>query len=326
MTRNIAVTFALAFLIFGGIGFFNARADVADPDYVREQAFKDVQLLLRPASHTVKGVGEFVYRSDGHVLYRFDLETNRLSKSSYAERLELEQGFENPVKFPIRGSLLIALLGGPTAGYTIKDLTALENLGKVRYVLAGLLGGVSGFTLGYKLGTLRPLSPRSPELRALIEDEKEWRSYKSIYLKRVAFRIYQCALEIKEPKKREYYKVSASLFYRLSTSKTREITPLDLLWAVNTLNHAGALVSADFRRDLTSSQNSVPFWLSWWFVGAIGAFALIGIAILCRSYWRPRLRLKKEHRPHVPGETVAGEGDTPNPTAPAGQKAPLPGR
>jgi hypothetical protein len=313
MTKSIAVTFFLAFLIFGAIGFFNARADVADPDYTREQIFKDVELLLKPvATRTVKGPGEFVYRPGGHVLYRFDLETDRLSKSTYAERLELEQGFENPVKFPIRGALIIALLGGPTAGYTIKDLTALEELGKVKYVVAGILGGISGFTLGYKLGTLGSLSPESPEARSLLEDAKEWRKYKRVYLKRVAFRIYQCAIGIKEPKKSEYYKSAAALFYRMSTNKAKEIAPFDLFWAVDTLNAAGALVSADLRKDLAASQNTAPFWLSWWFVGVIGVAAVIGIAILCCSYWRPGLRFKKEHGSHVPVETTAGEDDAPN--------------
>ncbi|MCA9046475.1 MAG: hypothetical protein KDA69_19265 [Planctomycetaceae bacterium] len=100
--KGMIACFGIAFVLFGVIGFINGRSAVTGPDYFEDQIVRHLEFVVKPEDEKTAWQGELVYRVDGDVLYRFDVETNSLTMTTSHARLELEEGFETAGGWHVR--------------------------------------------------------------------------------------------------------------------------------------------------------------------------------------------------------------------------------
>ena len=160
MVKPLIGIFISAFAMLAIIGFINGRSAVNQTDFLENEIVKHFELLLRKAERDKggqvhRGKVHIVYKIDGVELYRYDVETNKLVSSVDKTKIELSERFEPVARFPINENILVTLLGGGTAGFTVKGaFDRLKESGKRKSILAAILGGISGYSIGYKIGTL----------------------------------------------------------------------------------------------------------------------------------------------------------------------------
>ena len=136
--KTIIGFFAIAFLVFGFIGFSAGHKAASASDFVQEVCLKRLNLVVRRETPSIKGAAELVYQENGKVFYRFDVESNTLKKTPDAAAMSLEPAFQSGLKFPIDDDLLLAVVGGSGAGFKAKDLFALQEVKSYRAATAGI--------------------------------------------------------------------------------------------------------------------------------------------------------------------------------------------
>jgi hypothetical protein len=102
--------FISIFLIFAIIGFRQGvpqeRANMREPNLLRQQAFQPIDLSCR--LYPEQGTCDLTYSYKDKILYPFDPQTNTLNKTTYANKLELENGFM-PKDLPYQEILRIVM-------------------------------------------------------------------------------------------------------------------------------------------------------------------------------------------------------------------------
>ena len=246
---------------------------------------------MRKADGQRRGQGLLVYSVDDTILYRFDVRTNSLSPSKVAWELTLQDGFESPLDYPINGNVVVALLGGAAAGFTAKD--ALQS-SKKKHVVAAILGGISGYSLGFKLGSMRALPPDSKKVRDVLDNEDNWLRLEKLYYERVVRQSYRAARMLKDTAQAGHHKASAVLLHRLGEGQD-DLDPVDMLMATNQFNKTASLVTEELRASLSREE---PFWLSFWWIGLLTALVIAGMALIVYCSNR-RLRSAIVHSPVI---------------------------
>src|ERR1700676_1736790 len=243
MKKTIMI-FCGAFLLCGILGFFAGRDEVSRPPSLVDAAFRGVEARPRLSARLVREECDLVYIFHGRLLYRFDVRSNtlRVRPTSDSEVASLfVQALRRPDEFPINRDTLVILVGGPAGGFALKDVLVSKDPHKIRDVVTGALGGMSGFAVGYKFGTMRQLDYESSEIRAVLDSEDQWRKYKKVYLSRLGIRLYWLSRSIADPKTATVYRTLAlRTWERADRAKPEELAPRDFLAALDSLQRSGA--------------------------------------------------------------------------------------
>lgn len=271
--KSVISVFLIAFLLFGTIGFIKGREYANRPEFLRDIAFKYVVPIMKKASKNERGAFLLVCRYKDKVLYEFNTESNSLQPSPTAKFHALRdyEDYEDALDYPIDKIMIYALIGGPTAGFSIKSVLSAGS-SKKKEKLAAILGGISGYTFGYKLGIGKTPNPTSKKIRVILDNEDEWKNYEPKFMEKIALQIFRIAHLIKDKSESDKYKNIAVFHFNLP-KKNPDIGPIDFYMATSDLNEAAKTVFADSQ----DVPDSTPFWLEWWWVGFVAIIALLGL-------------------------------------------------
>lgn len=256
--RAVLITFCLAFAAMATLGFVRGRSDLRKPDYLRNVILSHVDVLVKQGTLEKKGQCELIYRSRNQILYRFDVAENSLTNTAEATRAELEKGFESRIKFPLDESFILTLFGGSTAGFTLKG--AMSGGQGKRRIVAAILGGVTGFSVGYKVATYLAPGPESEMVLEIVKNEQEWRKIEREYFTLILGRAFRIAGFIKDKEVAEGFKRRAVAIRHLSKAE-EDVGAVEFVMAANLFNEVGAHLSDDLKK-----LDETPWWLSWWWI------------------------------------------------------------
>lgn len=284
--KILIALFLAAFAVFFGLGYMTGTKEAAAPEALMAAAFKPVRLVFKPPSGSQTGVVELVYQLNSKVLYRFDTDTDLLTSTDELAATLLQAGYSDYINFPTDASLIVTLLGGSTAGFALKDLIAESSKTRKKEVIATILGAISGYAAGYKLGLGTPPSPTSPATRKILSDGKAWIEYKKTYILLVVFRAFQAASLVSDEAEKEKLKGVAALSYRMWSGKS-QINGVDFLMAASQLNRAATLAKTSITADEALGERTTrEQLLEWWWVSALVAGCLVAIVIVVFTEWK----------------------------------------
>jgi hypothetical protein len=306
--RKLLLVFTGMFLLFSAIGFMKGRKDVSSPQFLSQRLMSQIEVSSVKDKERNRPLYELNYRVHGKLHYRFNIDTNTLEKTEDVVIQELDRNTSSALTFPVDESVVTALIGGggATAGFTIKDIFAGKFGSKKQQILVGILGSVSGYFLGYKLGSYTAPGSDSPEVLDLIDSEAKWREIKKQQFLRIALRTFQLAHFLHDEKEREENKRAAALIYR----KGEEIKDLnsghyDLAsWLYNKVANQA---SADLQMDFEKISELVPthpiFWLSWWWLGTLLVIVFVIVSVCVWWTRRTDAAPAMTHKPLIQAPT-----------------------
>lgn len=289
--KTLLLSYTSAFLIFGIIGFLSGHSDVSKSEFLEAQIFKHLELVILKGSPDRNRQVDLVYRVDDAILYRFNVDSNELTPTADHARLELKEGFTPAVKFPLNETLLLSLLGGSTGGFTVKDV--LKNPKKKMNTLAAILGGLSGYSLGYKLGTTGAPLADSKEVRDILNEEENWIEIERKYAKLVVLKAFRAANQIKDEDVAEKRKTMVAALWALLKNK-KDLGAIDLIITTNKFNQTARLAAGSWSGSSPATETN-PFWLSWWWIGGVVAILLSVFCSLLYIEHRKKNVSSREH-------------------------------
>ncbi len=276
MNKRLLVVLS-AFGIPAVLGFINGRSAVNKPEYVKE--------YLMHHLHLDRDRGMLRFFNGNDVVYEFDVETNTPAPTDAGMMVFAENEVSLPLPFPVSEATIISLLGGPAGGLTVTRLSRLKDRA---VVVVGIASALTGFALGYKVGTLMHPPFYSRDFKTILESKDEW-----MEIERSVFDGYFLSNLLARKKLRDAGMNDQCCAFdpsRLARVMDQNDVRLDDLIAIM---GAHEVLAKDIvgemplspRVDLNSISEPVdlPFWLSWWFLGLLMLLSL-SIAALW-IYW-----------------------------------------
>lgn len=177
MLRNlwkVAPYFLGGFALFFVIGFV-AGWDHRE-EYARERIYRALTL-----GHDADGYA-LVHTCNGARTYGYYVGRDAL-RPEWSERVGAFAALATPsARHLAHRELVLSLVGGASAGITWRDLSKVRTAGASRWlyaarVVAGVVGGVSGYSVGYLSGSRFAVDCDSDLVHEMLADPAEWRRF-----------------------------------------------------------------------------------------------------------------------------------------------------
>ena len=284
--KSLLACFSIAFVAFAVIGYSRGKSRSESHDLILTTILSHLDYSVRTGDGNRKGEGYLLYVVDNQILFKYDVKTDALESTLHGAKLaiEMENGFESQVESPVTEDLIFALLGGSTAGFTLKDGIKTK---KKKHIVFALLGGLSGYSLGYKLGVSNVPAPDSDEILAYLNDSKNWIELERQFAFAVLNRSYTIA-ELSENKEEAKLRQDFAAVHYSKFKKKPNLEAEDLFIAARNLKSTIELVGTE------KSEPPIQSWLSWWWIGLfVGLIFGAAICLLIHEHRKTkRLNLK----------------------------------
>ena len=178
--RIFAAVFVIFFAGMSFLGYRQGESFISQPGAVERMAFSRIRIANQDSQFY------FVYRTSEKELFQFDVDRNKLNISAL-ESAQIGVAPEGPQlrAFILSDPSVPGVMGGVTLGLTVKDiiskptilkdLLAKESQVRRKQIVAGILGTVSGYWVGYTYATRNALPAQDSEIvMSILRDEKKW--------------------------------------------------------------------------------------------------------------------------------------------------------
>jgi len=180
--KAFLIAFIITFVIFFYVGYTEGEKDVSAPDFLQTQAFKNATIIESNETYYL------AIKKDTTALLLFNVDSDSLIKIDNSILLNLPEASindKNIIDYLRKNSGTI--IGAGAIGFTIKDFLVkgfavtdlLKSPEKRNSILGVILGGISGYSVGYKYATKHAIpKENSPEISNILINDLNWSSAK----------------------------------------------------------------------------------------------------------------------------------------------------
>jgi hypothetical protein len=171
--------FLAGFALFAVIGFIAGWGKRAE--HAREQIYRELTLGRDVGGYSL------AHQCDGRRTYGYLVDRDEL-RPEWSERVAALAASAKPsARHLAHRELALSLVGGASAGITWRDLSKVRAASTSRWlyvarVAAGIVGGVSGYSVGYFSGSRFGIDCDSGLARELLNDPAEWRRFETSWI------------------------------------------------------------------------------------------------------------------------------------------------
>jgi uncharacterized membrane protein YsdA (DUF1294 family) len=288
MIRIIGI-FLFAFVIMAIIGYLRGLNALDDPGRVENMIL--VQLKLNHEGQEYR----LNYECEGNPkYYSWDIDSDKLHYSIVALRQQRFFAEKKKLLIPFDRTLILTVLGGSTAGLTVQKVMKQIKAQRFRELVGTIVGGLTGYSLGYGIAVHQTAKCNSPQLITILEDSRNWKSFECLFYKNVWNRTDEFTQKVTS----------------LDPEKLREIKDTLLQLYDEALGDNNDITSDDFhklvsiRKDTLKHQKppkplSLWIWVQTVLVGLavmVAFLAVIGILWGIFCYWDYYLEKREKRR------------------------------
>ena len=280
--KTVIGVFIVAFIVGMSIGYKHGIDYVNQDNILEKHAFSSISVISFDESSSpslTRSLALVIYHEEKQ-LYIFKLETDELLAGEAA--LEGEIKNPKPMWNSASGWAAIAAITGTV---TLRELATKVDAKKKQSVIAAVVGGITGYGLGYKLATRRIPERNSPEIRAILEDPERWKKRKVTILKHQCLKLYRSAGNLKDQEQAAKYKDLAAYLFNLPDKQDNKVY-LTLFRSAHGLQlqiRKQAEMEA-VNVEETEETTILPSWLSWWWIGPLIGTGVLALAALV--WWK----------------------------------------
>jgi len=259
--------FAVGFVLMGVTGLIHGYRVVHSPEAIAAVAVR----AIRP--ETFGNAKFFVYRVSGRVKYRWNVDSHHLEKFNTLAELKTETAFDRLFAVPLSQAQILTFAGGGAATWKLKDLLSTGDATTKRNIIASMLGGISGYLVGYKIGSSTLPAVDSEEVRRSLSEEKFWNAHANDMYLAMLLQFHVTASHIANGDARrnvqEYIEMLAYSWERSGRIEPEHVAALSTLYEKFQRGNA-----------LNPELKATPWWLTWWFtLGSVAVAVILCLAI-----------------------------------------------
>jgi hypothetical protein len=189
--KSFLLLFVTFFSIFAGIGFVRGLLLRLDPDVVHKLILAHIIPERRPGHLFIDADGNFQHSPNSkavdldyfcgeQTLLIWDVDSKKLTAGDrfYLDEFsEMVRDEHRLLPFPVSPSLVLSFLGGSSGAWGIRDLMKYSEEAESSHfqnLVAAILGGLSGYPIGYRAAMLGFPRCDSPKLFNLLRDPSKW--------------------------------------------------------------------------------------------------------------------------------------------------------
>lgn len=269
--KKILICFSFIFILFFVLGFIRGRSSVSSPDHLRDKIAGQLKYESYGKTEERDPYGQLVC-SVGDRTYRFNLTTYELDPAAQGSAAENQDDPILVTEFPADDRLVI---------YPLQEIAGGKHENN-KYAFAAVVGGISGYSLGYKLATLGSPSIESDQARVLLEDQGNWGEYAERHYELITLRSYLLAKYIDDEQEKKDRKDMSIFYYQAGKKKlsqnegggVQRLEMIDFYLATKHYNETAKLALSDVVGSEVQAYDE-PSWLSWWWFGIPGLLIAI---------------------------------------------------
>lgn len=174
MVKKYILIFFYFFSVFTLIGVYKGWQWRNHSEYLNNTILQNVNLRIEQEHYYL------LYTCGDHI-YQYDIDSDKLQRKLGLDALKILATTGPASRIPIDEKLVLGLLGGSTAGYSLpKIINRLQGKQKksAQEIITAVAGAISGYSFGYWLTSRIEPECYSKEIATLLNQKSNWISLK----------------------------------------------------------------------------------------------------------------------------------------------------